>query len=107
MTKVETIKLGDKSYPFYVGLNALRFYKQETGVDLLPKLNSGFQLESEVIVGLTFAGIKEGLRRQNKPMKLKFEDVADLLDDNFDMIGEIFELLMKFPMFAGGGQKGK
>jgi len=97
------VKLGEDKYPIKFGFNALRKYSMKTGTTLneLNKLGADMNLNDALI--LIYCGIEDGYRAAKQECKLSVDDLADLMDGDFDAIGRCMEVLTQ--MMGGDSEK--
>lgn len=91
--KYDFIKLGNKNMAISFGFAALRKYSELTNTSLsdLQKLGTDMTLNDTLI--LLWCGIKDGHRRAKQEFELSVDDIADMLDGNFDVLEDAFEIL--------------
>ena len=99
----EFIQINEKKYPIKFGFNALRKYSAKTNTSLsdLDKLGSNMTLDSALI--LIHCGIEDGYRAAKQNCELSIDDLADLIDTDYDAIARAMKILGD----QMGGSKGK
>lgn len=87
------LKINDTKYPCKFGFNALRKYSNLTNTSLqdLDKLGQNMTLDSALT--LIFCGIEDGYRASKQEMEITIDDLADLIDGDFECIGKAMEIL--------------
>tara|TARA_R110002012_G_scaffold13648_4_gene57974 strand:- start:4316 stop:4690 length:375 start_codon:yes stop_codon:yes gene_type:complete len=82
----EVVILNKKDYPIRFGMNALRIYCKQTNKSLndLEKLGQDMSLDDAC--QLILAGLRDGARVAGKDFSLNVEDMADILDDDFEAL---------------------
>ena len=100
-----TININGESYPVRFGFAALMTFSKKTGIKLedLDELSEGIDLYTAV--ALLWAGLKDGARKEKKQFTLSVEDIADLLDDDVEVLTTALELFAQ--SFAQGAEPGK
>ena len=90
-----TININGESYPLRYGFAALMTFSKKTGINLeeLEALSEGIDLYTAV--ALLWSGLKDGARKEKKQFNLSVEDIADLLDDDVDVLTTALELFAK------------
>lgn len=88
----EIVLINGKDYPVRFGMNSLRNFTKATGRSLqdLDKLGDGMSLDDAC--QLILAGLKDGGRVSGEICSLNVEDVADLLDDDFEALNKVLEI---------------
>tara|TARA_R110000822_G_scaffold117401_1_gene249623 strand:+ start:81 stop:410 length:330 start_codon:yes stop_codon:yes gene_type:complete len=99
----EFIQINEKKYPIKFGFNALRKYSAKTSTSLsdLDKLGSNMTLDGALI--LIYCGIEDGYRAAKQNCELSIDDLADLIDTDYDAIARAMKILGD----QMGGSKGK
>tara|TARA_R110000744_G_scaffold152392_2_gene266403 strand:- start:1920 stop:2249 length:330 start_codon:yes stop_codon:yes gene_type:complete len=99
----EFIQINEKKYPIKFGFNALRKYSAKTNTSLsdLDKLGSNMTLDGALI--LIYCGIEDGYRAAKQNCELSIDDLADLIDTDYDAIARAMKILGD----QMGGSKGK
>lgn len=97
------IEINKIKYPIKFGFNALRKYSSKTKTSLqdLDKLGSDMTLDDALT--LIFCGIEDGYRAAKQNCDLNIDDLADLIDTDFNSIGQAMEILAE----QMGGNKEK
>lgn len=90
MTKI--VKVGEVSLPIKYGFNALRMFTEMTGTDL-SSLESMTTISLDKGIKLLWCGLKDGARAEKKEFNLTVEDVADLLDEEPNLLVEAVSVL--------------
>ena len=88
----EIVIINKKDYPVRFGMNALRLFCKDTGRTLqdLDKLGDNMSLDDACFLILN--GIKDGSRVSGQECSLNVDDVADLLDDDFEALNKVLEV---------------
>ena len=102
MKKYTFVKIGTEKYPIKFGFNALRKYSAKTNTSLqdLDKLGQEMSLDSALT--LIHCGIEDGYRSAKQHCQLTLDDLADLIDEDFDSISRCVEVLAEQ---MGGSEK--
>ena len=97
------LEINDKKYPIKFGFNALRKYSAKTNTSLsdLDKLGANMTLDGALI--LIYCGIEDGYRAANQDCNISVDDLADLIDTDYDAIAKAMTILSD----QMGGSKGK
>jgi hypothetical protein len=87
------IEINKKKYPIKFGFNALRKYSSKTNTSLqdLDKLGDNMTLDGALT--LIYCGIEDGHRAAKQEFILSVDDLADLIDNDYDSIGRAMEIL--------------
>lgn len=87
------IEINNKKLPIKFGFNALRKYSSKTNTSLqdLDKLGVDMTLNDALI--LIYCGIEDGYRAAKQKCEIGIDDLADLIDGDFDSIGKAMEIL--------------
>jgi len=103
---IDKIELNGVEYPVKFGLNTLRVFTKQFNISLTKLGNLG-DMSFDVLLELMFAGIKEGLRAENKPLEITIDDFCDMFDGQamLDEKGKFFELLAIFTEQFGGEEE--
>ena len=96
-------KIGDKEYPVKFGFNSLRKYSAKTNTSLADLDKLGQEMNLDNALTLIFCGVEDGYRAAKQDFNLTMDDLADLIDDDFDAIGRCMEVLAE----QMGGNTGK
>lgn len=104
MKQVQTIQVNGKELPISYGMAALADFLHSEGLTLteLGSIADRFQLTS--VINLIHVGLKHGARKAGKEFALTPDDVADMLDDNPEIINEAMELFSASMPMQGNGQ---
>jgi len=88
----EVVLINGKDYPVRFGMNSLRMFCKDTGRSLadLDKLGEGISLDDACYLILN--GIKDGSRVSGQECSLTVDDVADMLDEDFDALNKVLEI---------------
>jgi len=88
----EVVILNGKDYPIRFGMNALRIYCKRTNTSLqdLDKLGQDISLDDAC--QLIIAGLQDGARVAGKDFDLTIEDIADILDEDFEALQKCFDV---------------
>ena len=88
----EVVIINGKDYPVRFGMNSLRMFCKDTGRSLadLDKLGEGISLDDACYLILN--GIKDGSRVSGQECSLTVDDVADMLDDDFEALNKVLEI---------------
>ena len=86
------ININEKKYPIKFGFNALRKYSSKTNTSLqdLDKLGDNMTLDSALT--LIYCGIEDGYRAAKQEFDLTIDDLADLIDNDYDSLGRAMEI---------------
>ncbi len=97
------IEIDKKKYPIKFGFNALRKYSSKTNTTLqdLDKLGTDMTLDDAL--NLIFCGIEDGYRAAKQECEISIDDLADLIDGDFDSIGRAMEILAE--QMGGSNEK--
>ena len=87
------LTINEKKYPCKFGFNSLRKYSNLTKTSLqdLDKLGQDMTLDGALT--LIYCGIQDGYRAAKQEMNLSMDDLADLIDGDFECIGKAMEIL--------------
>jgi hypothetical protein len=88
----EIVIINGKDYPVRFGMNSLRNFTKATNRSLqdLDKLGEGMSLDDAC--QLILAGLKDGARVSGVECSLNVDDVADLLDEDFNALNNVLEI---------------
>ena len=106
----EVVLLNGKDYPVRFGMNSLRLFTKETGRTLQDLQSLGGDLSLDDACCLIKAGLTDGARKAGKEFNLTTEDIADMLDDDFDALQKVLDVFAtQFSAKAGreGNEKGR
>jgi len=97
------IEIDKKKYPIKFGFKALRKYSSKTKTSLqdLDKLGTDMTLDDAL--NLIFCGIEDGYRAAKQECEISIDDLADLIDGDFDSIGRAMEILAE--QMGGSNEK--
>tara|TARA_R100000541_G_scaffold48563_1_gene55624 strand:+ start:102 stop:425 length:324 start_codon:yes stop_codon:yes gene_type:complete len=87
------IEINKQKLPIKFGFNALRRFSSKTNTSLqdLDKLGTDMTLDDALT--LIHCGIEDGHRAAKQECKLNIDDLADIIDGDFDSIGRAMEIL--------------
>ena len=88
----EIVIINGTDYPVRFGMNALRLFCKETNRKLtdLDKLGQNLSLDDACF--LIKAGLTDGARKAGKEFSLSVDDIADILDDDFDALQKVMDV---------------
>ena len=88
----EVVIINGKDYSVRFGINSLRMFCKDTGRSLsdLDSLGDGMSLDDACYLILN--GIKDGSRVSGQECSLTIDDVADLLDEDFDAMNKVLNV---------------
>ncbi len=97
------IEINKKKLPIKFGFNALRKYSSKTKTSLqdLDKLGTDMTLDDALT--LIYCGVEDGYRAAKQECELTVDDLADLIDGDFDSIGRAMEILAE--QMGGSNEK--
>jgi hypothetical protein len=97
------LEINNKKHPIKFGFNALRKYSSKTNTSLkdLDKLGDNMTLDDALT--LIYCGIEDGHRAAKQEFNLSVDDLADLVDGDFDSIGKAMEILAE--QMGGSNEK--
>tara|TARA_R100001163_G_scaffold34215_1_gene26443 strand:+ start:136 stop:462 length:327 start_codon:yes stop_codon:yes gene_type:complete len=97
------LEINNKKHPIKFGFNALRKYSSKTNTSLkdLDKLGDNMTLDDALT--LIYCGIEDGYRAAKQEFNLSVDDLADLVDGDFDSIGKAMEILAE--QMGGSNEK--
>tara|TARA_R100001163_G_scaffold8617_4_gene8475 strand:+ start:493 stop:819 length:327 start_codon:yes stop_codon:yes gene_type:complete len=97
------LEINGKKHPIKFGFNALRKYSSKTNTALsdLDKLATNMTLDNAL--NLIFCGIEDGYRAAKQECKLTIDDLADLIDGDYDSISRAMEILTE--QMGGNNEK--
>ena len=97
------VKIGKKDLPIKFGFGALAKFSKITNTSLqdLDKLGTDMTLDDALT--LIYCGVEDGYRAAKQDCELSVDDLADLIDGDFDSIGKAMEILAE----QMGGNSGK
>ena len=82
----EVVILNGKDYSIRYGMNALRMYCKQTNKSLTDLEKLGQDMSLDDACQLILAGLRDGARVAGKDFSLSVEDMADILDEDFDAL---------------------
>lgn len=82
----EFIDLNGKAYPIRFGMNALRIFCRETNTSLNDLSKLGQDMSIDDACQLMLAGFIDGARKAKVECSLTTEDIADALDEDFEIL---------------------
>jgi len=88
----EFLIINGNDYPVRFGMNSLRMFCKDTGRSLgdLDSLGDGMSLDDACFFILN--GIKDGSRVSGQECSLTIDEVADLLDEDFDAMNRVLNV---------------
>lgn len=100
----EIVIINGTDYPCRFGMNALRLFCKETNRKLtdLDKLGEDLSLDDACF--LIKAGLTDGARKAGKEFSLSVDDIADILDEDFETIQKVMDVFSN-QFAAKGGEK--
>ena len=93
MKKYTFTKIGSKEYPIKFGFNSLRKYSAKTNTSLADLDRLGQEMNLDNALTLIYCGIEDGYRASKQDFDLTMDDLADLIDEDFNAIGRCMEVL--------------
>tara|TARA_R100000654_G_scaffold39612_2_gene65451 strand:- start:2439 stop:2786 length:348 start_codon:yes stop_codon:yes gene_type:complete len=105
----EIVILNGQDYPVRFGMNSLRVFCHATGRSLQDLEKIGFDLSLNDACELIKAGLSDGARKAGKDFQMTTEDIADLLDEDFEALQRVLDVFAtQFTAKAGstGNEKG-
>ncbi len=97
------IEINKEKLPIKFGFNALRKYSSKTNTSLQDLDKLGVDMTLDDALTLIYCGIEDGYRAAKQECKLSVDDLADLMDGDFDAIGRCMEVLTQ--MMGGDSEK--
>lgn len=97
------IEINDKKYPIKFGFSALAKYSKITNTSLSDLDKLGFEMTLDRALTLVFCGIEDGYRTAKQECKLDVNDLADLIDTDYDALARAMSILTE----QMGGNKTK
>lgn len=88
----EVVILNGKDYPVRFGMNSLRLFTKETGRSLQDLERLGGDISLDDACCLIKAGLVDGARKAGKDFSMTTEDIADLLDDDFEALQKVLDV---------------
>ena len=98
------IEINKEKLPIKFGFNALRKYSSKTNTSLQDLDKLGVDMTLDDALTLIYCGIEDGYRAAKQDCDLSIDDLADLIDGDFDSIGKAMEILAEQ---MGGNTKSK
>lgn len=97
------IEINKKKLPIKFGFNALRKYSSKTKTSLqdLDKLGTDMTLDDALT--LIYCGVEDGYRAAKQECELSIDDLADLIDGDYDSIAKAMEILAE--QMGGNNEK--
>lgn len=102
----EIVILNGKDYPVRFGMNALRVFCKETGRNLQDLDKFGKDMSLDDACFLIKAGLQDGSRKAGTEFDLGVEEIADLLDDDFDALQKVLDVFSNQFAAKSGGTEG-
>ena len=87
------IEINENKYPIKFGFNALRKYSRISNTSLQDLDKLGVNMTLDNALTLIFCGIEDGYRAAKQKCELTIDDLADLIDTDFNVIGEAMKIL--------------
>ena len=87
------IEINKQKLPIKFGFNALRKYSSKTNTSLQDLDKLGVDMTLDDALTLIYCGIEDGHRAAQQDCDLSVDDLADLIDGDFDSIGKAMEIL--------------
>tara|TARA_R100001163_G_C5059754_1_gene196465 strand:+ start:102 stop:428 length:327 start_codon:yes stop_codon:yes gene_type:complete len=87
------IEINNKKLPIKFGFNALRKYSSKTNTSLQDLDKIGADMTLNDALTLIYCGIEDGYRAAKQECEIGIDDLADLIDGDFDSIGKAMEIL--------------
>lgn len=87
------IEINNKKLPIKFGFNALRKYSSKTNTSLQDLDKIGADMTLNDALTLIYCGIEDGYRAAKQKCEIGIDDLADLIDGDFDSIGKAMEIL--------------
>ena len=103
----ELITINNKEIPIFFGMNALRLFCKATNKSLNDLSSLGSNMSLDDSCELIKAGLIDGHRKAGKDFKMTIEDIADLLDDDMDLLARAMDIFSsQFTTEGKGNEKG-
>ena len=93
MKKYTFVEIGGQKHPIKFGFNALRKYSAKTDTSLQDLDKLGQEMSLDGALTLIHCGIEDGYRAAKQLCELTLDDLAVLIDEDFDSIGRCMEVL--------------
>ena len=104
MNDYKIVKIGTKKFPIRFGFAALRKFSLKTNTTLADLDKLGTEMTLDAALQLIYCGIEDGYRKSKQEIEIaSVDELADLIDDDFDAIGRCMEVLAE--MMTGGAEK--
>jgi hypothetical protein len=104
MEDYKIVKIGTKKFPIRFGFAALRKFSLKTDTKLTDLDKLGTEMTLDAALQLIYCGIEDGYRKAKQDIEIaSVDDLADLIDKDFDAIGRCMEILGE--MMSGGIEK--
>lgn len=87
------IEIDKKKYPIKFGFNALRKYSSKTNTTLQDLDKLGVDMTLDNALTLIYCGIEDGYRAAKQECKISIDDLADLIDSDYNCIAIAMEIL--------------
>ena len=87
------VTIGKKELPIKFGFGALAKYSKITNTTLQDLDKLGIDMTLDGALNLIYCGIEDGHRAAKQEFELTIDDLADLIDNDFDCIGKAMEIL--------------
>tara|TARA_R110000803_G_scaffold128194_1_gene195624 strand:- start:2113 stop:2418 length:306 start_codon:yes stop_codon:yes gene_type:complete len=100
---VEYIDISGKKYPVRFGFNALREFSRKTGTTLADLGSMEKNITLDQAITLAWCGFKDGARKDKITFKLDVSDIADLLDEDPNVLERVFNVFNE--QFSDGKKK--
>lgn len=86
MSRIAYIKAGDTERPFSFGMAALDQLLKTEGLTLQELGSLGENMQISTMINIVLIGLRDGARRTKAAFDLSFEDVADMIDENPELL---------------------
>ena len=100
------IEINKQKFPIKFGFNALRKFSAKTNTSLQDLDKIGVNMTLDNALNLIYCGIEDGYRASKQDCIINLDDLADLIDGDFNCIGKAMEILAE-QMGGNTGKKGK
>lgn len=97
------IEINKKKLPIKFGFAALAKYSKKTNTKLQDLDKLGIDMTLDNALTLIYCGVEDGYRAAKQECDLTVEDLADLIDGDFDSIGKAMEILAE--QIGGSNEK--
>jgi hypothetical protein len=88
----EIVVINGKDYSVRFGMNSLRMFTKATNKSLTDLDKLGDDMSLDDAIQLIYAGLKDGSRVSGQECSLSVDDVADLLDEDFEALNKVLEI---------------